>query len=35
MYAHNESFARFIAYYGGYVFWGALGVIGAGLLLIQ
>jgi hypothetical protein len=35
MYAHNETFARFIAYYGSYVFWGAVGVFAAGFWLVQ
>jgi hypothetical protein len=35
MYAHNEAFARFIAYHGGYLFWTALSLIGGGVWLLH
>jgi hypothetical protein len=35
MYAHNEAFARFVAYYGATLFWTAMSVLGAGLLLLH
>jgi hypothetical protein len=35
MYAHNETFARYAAYYGVYVLWSTMGLLAAGVWLIQ
>ncbi|MEQ8860671.1 MAG: hypothetical protein RIC56_18670 [Pseudomonadales bacterium] len=30
----NENAARVVAYFGPYLFWGAVGLIGSGILLL-